>query len=171
MKKQFEQIPVQDLQDNVFHLIGDDWMLITAGTQDKFNTMTASWGSLGILWHMPVAICFVRPTRHTFPFMEASESYTLCFLEEPYRNILQYCGTHSGREVDKIAETGLIPLSTERGNIYYEQCRLVLECRKLYSDWLKEGNFTVPGLAGKNYPKKDYHKCYIGEILSCLVTV
>ena len=170
MEKKFVNIPVEDLNDNVFKQIGDDWMLITAGSQDNFNTMTASWGSLGILWNRPVAFCFVRPHRYTFSFMEASDHYTLCFLEDPYRDILQFCGTHSGKDVDKVAETGLVPLSTETGNIYYEQCRLVLECRKLYSDWLKENNFMVRDLVGKNYPKKDFHRFYIGEIISCLRT-
>jgi hypothetical protein len=86
--------------------------------------------------------------------MEASDFYTLCFLEEPYRDILQYCGTHSGKDVDKLAETGLVPLTTETGNIYYEQCKLVLECRKLYADWLTEDSFVAQSLAAKNTPRK-----------------
>ena len=84
---------------------------------------------------------------------------------------MQFCGTHSGKDVDKVAETGLVPLTTETGNIYYEQCKLVLECRKLYSDWLTEESFMVENLAVKNYPKKDFHKFYIGEIISCLKRV
>lgn len=171
MEKEFAKIPVEELNDNVFHLIGDDWMLITAGKLDNFNTMTASWGTMGILWHMPVAICFVRPHRHTFGFMEASDHYTLCFLEEQYRYILQFCGTRSGKNVDKIAETGLLPLTTENGNIFYQQCKLVLECRKIYADRLNENSFIAEDLAGKNYPRKDFHKYYIGHIISCLVPV
>jgi len=168
MIKKFSKIPVKELNENVFRQIGDDWMLITAGTPDKFNTMTASWGTLGVLWHLPVAICFVRPHRYTFEFMETSDHYTLCFLEDQHKNILQFCGTRSGKDTDKIAETGLQSLTTENGNIYYEQCKLVLECRKLYSDWLKEDKFLVDNLSGKNYPKKDFHKFYVGEIISCL---
>ena len=171
MEKKFANMPVKDFIGNVFKQIGDDWMLITAGDQRNFNTMTASWGTMGILWHLPVAFCFVRPHRYTFEFMEASDFYTLCFLEDQYRDILQFCGTRSGRDVDKVAETGLVPLTTETGNIYYEQCKLVLECRKLYSDWLTEESFMVQNLTGKNYPKKDFHKFYIGEIISCLVPV
>ena len=171
MKKKFAPIPVKDLDDNVFKLIGDDWMLITAGDRDNFNTMTASWGSLGILWHLPVAVCFVRPGRYTFEFMESSDLFTLCFLEDQYRDILQFCGTRSGKDVDKVAETGLIPLFTEAGNVYFEQCKLVLECRKLYADWLTEDGFRVENLADKNYPGKDFHKFYIGEIVSCLKMV
>ena len=144
-------------------------MLITAGESGNFNTMTASWGTLGILWHLPVAVCFVRPQRYTFGFMESSHHYTLCFLEDHHRDILQFCGTRSGKDVDKVAETGLVPLITETGNIYYEQCKMVLECRKIYSDSLLEERFLDSNLIGKNYPNKDFHKFYIGEIISCLV--
>jgi flavin reductase (DIM6/NTAB) family NADH-FMN oxidoreductase RutF len=171
MEKKFAPFPVKKLNDNVFHQLDDDWMLITAGDPGNFNTMTASWGALGILWSLPVSICFIRPHRYTFEFMEASAYYTLCFLEDQYRDILQFCGTHSGKNVDKVAETGLIPLTTETGNIYYEQCKLALECRKLYADSLKEEKFVLQNLIGKNYPKKDFHKFYIGQIISCLVPV
>ena len=168
MGKLFKEMPVKELDENVFNAIGEDWMLITAGKPDDFNTMTASWGTMGILWHLPVAICFVRPQRHTFGYMERSDHYTLNFLKEGCRDILQFCGTRSGRDTDKISETGLTPLQTGNGNVYFEQCRLVFECRKLYSDRIKEDQFIIPNLIGKNYPKKDFHKFYIGEIISCL---
>lgn len=169
MQIPFSELDPRELQDNAFRLIGDDWMLITAGQSGDFNTMTASWGTLGVLWNLPVAICFVRPQRHTFGFMERSEHYTLNFLEDGHREILRYCGTHSGRDTDKMARTGLLPRETGQGSIFFEQSRLVIECRKLYSDWLREDSFILPGLAGRNYPGKDYHKFYIGEVVSCLV--
>ena len=169
MSKNFKQISPEKITGNTFELIGDDWMLITAGSPENFNTMTASWGTAGILWHLPVAICFIRPQRYTFEFAESSEYYTLNFLEPGNREILQFCGTRSGRNTDKIKETGLIPLTTDNGNVYFEQCKLVIECRKLYADRIKEDAFIIPELIGKNYPKKDFHKFYIGEIVSCLV--
>ena len=46
----FREISVEELKDNPFTLINKDWMLITAGDQQKHNTMTASWGSVGELW-------------------------------------------------------------------------------------------------------------------------
>ena len=169
MTKIFAEIDPLNLKENAFGLIGEEWMLITAGAPDHFNTMTASWGTLGILWHLPVAICFIRPQRHTFKFAESSDHFTLCFLETGNREILQFCGTKSGRDRDKIKETGLHPLTTRNGNVYFEQSRLVIECKKLYADRIKEDSFIVQGLTGKNYPKKDFHKFYIGEIISCLV--
>ncbi len=169
MSKNFKQIVPGKISGNVFDLIGEDWMLISAGGPENFNTMTASWGTAGILWHLPVAICFIRPQRYTFGFAESSEYYTLSFLEPGNREILQYCGTRSGRDTDKVKETGLIPLTTANGNVYFEQCKLVIECKKLYADRIKEDSFIIPELIGKNYPKKDFHKFYIGEIVSCLV--
>lgn len=170
MAKKFTTIAPDKLKDNVFDMIGEEWMLITAGNPEKFNTMTASWGTLGILWHLPVAICFIRPQRYTFGFAESSDHYTLNFLEPGNRDILQFCGTRSGRNTDKVGETGLLPLSTSLGNVYFEQCRLVLECRKLYADHIRESEFIIPDLITKNYPRKDFHKFFIGEIVSCLVS-
>ncbi len=169
MSKTFIESAPGKLKDNVFDLIGEEWMLITAGTPERFNTMTASWGTLGILWNLPVAICFIRPHRYTFEFAESSAYYTLSFLEPGNREILQFCGTRSGRDTDKIRETGLNPLGTRLGNVYYEQCRLVIECKKLYADYLEEDAFILPELVRKNYPGKDFHKFYIGQVVSCLV--
>jgi flavin reductase (DIM6/NTAB) family NADH-FMN oxidoreductase RutF len=163
------EIPVTKISDNLFKAIGDDWMLITAGTKDRFNTMTASWGACGILWSMPVAICFIRPQRYTYQFMEKSNYYTLSFFREEYREILQFCGSYSGKEVDKIASTGLKPLLTKTGSVYFEQARLMLECKKLYADRINPGRFIIPEIKDTVYPGRDYHKFYIGEIISCLL--
>lgn len=166
--KIFTEIHPKEISDNIFSMLDDDWMLITAGNKDSFNTMTASWGTTGILWNKPVAICFVRPQRYTFNFIEKSDYYTLCFFTEKERTILDYCGSTSGRDTDKIKDTGLIPLVAQNGAIYFEQARLVLECRKLYSARLEEQNFLVKKIISANYPSRDFHKFYIGEIVSCL---
>lgn len=164
----FKKISPFDLTDNTFKLLDKDWMLVTAGTKEHCNTMTASWGHLGIMWNLPVAICYIRPQRHTFGFTNQYEDYTLTFFEEKDRDILKFCGSKSGRDHDKIAETGLIPLETETGNIYFEQARLVLECKKIYQDDMKAENFVRPGIARKNYPKNDFHRFYFGEIVNVL---
>jgi len=159
------------LNDNFFKVIHKDWMLITAGTRDSFNTMTASWGTMGILWNKQIAVCFIRPTRHTFGFAEKNGYYTLSFFDDEYQDALNYCGTHSGKKVDKMAATGLKPLETPNGNITYEQSRLVFECRKVYSDSFREDNFIERNIIDINYPRKDFHKFYIGEILGCYLKV
>ena len=165
----FKETEPQQLPDNFIHSIGGEWMLITAGTESSFNTMTASWGAVGVLWNKPVAICFIRPTRYTFEFAEKTDIFTLSFFNEEDKAILNFCGSRSGRNVDKIKETGLQPLVTQNKGISYEQARLCIECRKIYTDDIKPEYFLKPDTDDKFYPKKDYHRIFIGEILSCYV--
>ena len=168
MASDFKNIDPDQIGDNAFKLIDKDWMLITAGTIDDFNAMTASWGGFGILWHKPVAFCFIRPNRHTYGFMEKNEYFTLSFYPEKHKKILEFCGTKSGRNVDKIKETGLLPVKGVTGAVYFGQARLVLECRKIYYQDLDPQKFLDPEIH-KNYPINDYHRMYVGEILKCMV--
>ncbi len=163
----FNKIKPEDLNENVFKMIGSDWMLITAGSMAKFNTMTAAWGGMGFLWNLNVAFIFIRPQRYTFEFVERNKFFTLSFFTEENRRILNICGSKSGRNCDKIMETGLEPIETELGNIYFEQARLVLECRKIYYDDIKETNFVDKSLIDI-YQRKDFHRMFIGEIIDVI---
>jgi len=154
------------IPDNAFKLISADWFLITAGDRTHFNTMTASWGMLGHIWNLDVALCVIRPHRYTYEFVEKAEIFTMSFFDETQRDALRYCGKFSGRDVDKMKETGLIPIDTDLKSIAFEQAKLVPECKKLYADDLKPDNFLVQSLLG-NYPKNDFHRFYIGEIKNC----
>jgi flavin reductase (DIM6/NTAB) family NADH-FMN oxidoreductase RutF len=156
-----------EILDNVFDLIGEDWMLITAGEPSSFNTMTASWGALGVLWGKKVAFCFVRPVRHTYQFMERVETFTLTFFAEQYRPALELCGTKSGRDCDKVAEAGLTPLPSPTGSVYFAEASLVLECRKLYAQDIDPAKFIDQTIDGDVYPAKDYHRMYVGEVIAC----
>lgn len=167
LNKLFSQVDHEALTDNFFKALQKEWMLITSGKSSSFNTMTASWGTIGILWNRPVAICFVRPHRFTFEFIEKSDFYTLSFFDDTHKEILNYCGTHSGRTVDKISKTGLIPVETPSGSIGFEQSRLIIECRKIYSDFIKPDHILIKKIIDQNYPEKDFHKFYIGEITGC----
>jgi flavin reductase (DIM6/NTAB) family NADH-FMN oxidoreductase RutF len=168
MNNDFKSIQPAEIDDNPFHLIDKDWMLITAGNNEShetFNTMTASWGGLGILWHKNVNFCFVRPTRYTYEFMEKHELYTLSFFGEKYREALNICGTLSGKDTDKVTKAGLTPFQPHPGAVAFEQARLVMVCRKLYYQDLDPACFLDPSLE-KNYPQKDYHRMYVGEIIA-----
>jgi len=167
MISSFKKIDPKDFQGNVIQKIGFDWMLITAGNREKFNTMTASWGGMGYLWNKPVAFIFIRPQRFTYEFAEANEYFSLHFFDERYREILDFCGTKSGRDVNKIAQTGLKVFASSRNNIYYEQSYLQMECRKLYFDDINPEYFLDEKII-RNYPKNDFHRFYIGEIVECL---
>lgn len=171
-KKTMKRIEVEELKDNFFEAIGKEWMLITAGQKDKFNQMTASWGCTGWLWNKPVAVVFVRPERYTHTLMERQDCVTLAFLGDSpeTRRAYNFCGSKSGRDHDKAAETGLRPVTTALGNITYEQARLTLECRKLYKDSIKPENFIDPGLS-KWYGAAHggYHDMYVLEIVNAYV--
>lgn len=169
IRSSHKSLEPEQITDNFIRAIGDEWMLITAGTPDNFNTMTASWGSVGVLWNLPVAICFIRPTRHTYHFTETQDYFTLSFFTDQHKDILSYCGSHSGKNVDKIAETGLQPMLTDNLSIGFEQSRLCLECRKIYFDDLKPAHFLMPDTDDKFYPGKDYHRMYIGEIRNAYI--
>jgi len=166
METGFQTLDPESVQDNVFKLIGKDWMLITAGIRESFNTMTASWGGMGVLWDKKVCFAFVRPTRYTFEFLEKSKFYTFSFLDEQYRDILMYCGTKSGRDVNKVIETNLTPIFGN-GTVFFAEARLVMECKKIYVQDITPGNFLDQTM-NEYYPKKDYHRIYVGEIIRCL---
>ena len=166
--QEFTTLNPEAITDNVFKLLDKDWMLITAGTLEHYNTMTASWGHMGIMWNLPVAIGWIRPQRYTFEFAEKYSHFTLSFFTGEYRKALQFCGSKSGRDYDKAKETGLTPVPTDSGNVFFREARLVMECRKLYTDDLKGEKFIVPELASKHYPSKDFHRFYMGEIVKVL---
>lgn len=155
------------IKDNTFRLIGAEWMLVTAGTLEAFNTMTASWGAFGELWNKKICICFIRPVRHTYSFLEQAGFFTLSFFDESYREVLKFCGSKSGRDVNKVAETGITPVAAESGAVYFAEARLVMECRKIYFQDLDPAHFLDPGVHDE-YPNKDYHRMYIGELVRCL---
>ncbi|MCK4605694.1 MAG: flavin reductase family protein [candidate division Zixibacteria bacterium] len=142
-------------------------MLITAGTPQAFNTMTASWGGFGVLWNKHICWCVIRPQRFTYQFMEKAARFTLSFFEEEYRDALKLCGTKSGRDGDKVAQAGLTPRETVSGSVFFDQARLVIECRKIYFQDLDPDNFLDPRIHDE-YPDRDYHRMYLGEIERCL---
>ena len=165
----FKKIDPKALDKNVFSMVGDQWMLITAGTPEHCNTMTASWGGLGILWNKCVATCYIRPQRYTKEFVDREEYFTLAFFGEEHRKALALCGSKSGREVDKAAECGFTVAAGAGNAPYFEQAELVLVCRKLFRQTMDEGCFLDKSLIEKHYPGGDFHVTYVGEIVECLV--
>ena len=163
MKSPFSEVSVESLALNPFTKIGKEWMLITAGNIKNWNTMTASWGGLGVIWHKNVSFVFVRRSRYTREFMEGNDTFTLSFFPEKYRDALSYCGSHSGRDVDKAAETGLSPFAVEPGSVSFLQADMILGCRKLYAGGINPEDF-IDSSIHDNYKTKDYHTMYIGQI-------
>ena len=163
----FKKTVVSHLEENFFEIISKEYMLITSGTENSFNTMTANWGGVGYLWNKPVVFVFVRPERYTYEFIEKNESFTLSFLGEDNKDIHKICGSKSGRDIDKIKEAGLIPYVSPDGNITFEQSRLTLECKKLYCEKLNKDRFLDKRILEKWYNEKgNLHCIYIAEIVN-----
>ncbi len=165
----FKEINVNRENLNPFEKIGKEWMLITAGKEENFNTMTASWGGLGVLWNKNVAFTFIRPSRYTFEFTEKEDFFSLTFFPEEYRKALTFCGRNSGRDVDKIKETGLTPTFIE-GVPAFEEATLTLICKKLYSQPMGKEFVNVPEVVFPQYGENEpYHTMYVGEIVKAFV--
>lgn len=163
----FIEISPSELSQNVFDMIGKQWMLVTAGNEQHYNTMTASWGGVGVMWNKNVATTVIRPQRYTFEFIEKSETFTLSFLPEEYREALAICGSKSGRDIDKAKETGLTPVGFE-DHVYFEQAEMVFVCRELYKADLTPDGFIDKTIIEQAYPGHDFHRAYIGEIIRVL---
>lgn len=153
---------------NPFTAIGDEWFLLTAGTLDDYNTMTASWGAMGVIWGGPAMTAVVRTSRHTYSYMEEQDTFSVSILPEEYRKALQFCGTHSGRDCDKAKETGLTPIEID-GVTAFAEAKMVLVCEKMYAQMMAEEHFTQPELAEKWYSTDPMHKMYIGRIKAAYV--
>jgi len=161
----FEEIIPKDLTANAIKLIGLDWMLVTSGDKKRYNMMTASWGGLGVLWHKPVCFVFVRPSRYTYEFIEENDYFSCTFFSKDYRSELNFCGTKSGRDVNKMEEVKLTPVENF-GTVAFEEADLVLYCKKLYYHDLQTANFLHP-IQNEFYKNGNYHRMYISEIVAC----
>ncbi len=163
----FKEIDVISADINPFKKIGKEWFLVSAGTPDNYNTMTASWGGMGVIWGKNVFSTVIRPQRYTYEFVEANDLFTISFFGEECRSALNFCGAKSGRDFDKAKETGLVPMEIE-GSTSFEQAEMIFVCKKLYCHQLEETDFIDKSCAEKWY-NDDFHYAYIGEIVKAYI--
>ena len=164
----FKQILPADIKSNAFNMIGKEWMLIASEINGAANAMTASWGGFGVMWGKPVGFIVIRPQRYTKEFVDVSEKFSLTFFDEDYRKILNYFGTVSGRDEDKISKSGLTLL--QENNIpYFAEANTVLLCKNLFRQELKENSFLNENIVKLWYSKRDFHTLYVAEIEKVLV--
>lgn len=158
----FKEINIKELEGNFVKMISEDWALLTAGNSDCFNTMTVSWGGIGELWGKNVGFVFVRPQRYTYRFMEKHERFTLAFFGGEYKKELGICGSKSGRDIDKISETGLKPIAFD-GAVGFEQAKIVIVMKKIAYQDINPKGFLDPSIT-ETYKTNDFHRAYVGEI-------
>lgn len=164
----FKEVKIEELQINPFTKIGKEWMLITAGNEEAFNTMTASWGAMGVMWGKNVVTVYIRPQRYTKEFVDANDKFTIAFFNESYRKALNICGTLSGRDADKAKEAGLTPYFTD-GTAAFEEADMIMVCKKQFHQAIPKECFDVEENIEKWYPAQDFHIMYMAEIQKVLV--
>lgn len=166
----FEKIDVKQLPDNIFSLFDNGWALITGGDEQKWNTMTISWGQAGWLWGRPVVTAYVRKSRYTLEFTEARDCFTLSFFDKDQcRAQLGVLGSKSGRDIDKMHQSGLTPVGFG-GETAFAEAKAVLVCRKVYADWIDAEKFIDASVFEKSYPdQNDIHRMYVAEVVSAYV--
>lgn len=163
----FQPMPADLVEFNPFTKIGKEWALITAGTRQNANCMTVSWGGVGVLWGKNVVYIFVRDSRYTKEFIDANEFFSVTFLSEDYRDALNYCGSHSGREGNKLEKAGLT-LAARHSIPYIDEGNFVLLCEKMAATRITEDSFLVPEIKEKWYKDGDMHTMYVAEIIDIL---
>ena len=159
----FKQITPEQIPDNIFKLISKDWMLITAGDENNYNMMTASWGGTGYLWNKNVCFLFIRHSRYTYEFTEKLNTLSLNFFTEEFRDTLTVCGRKSGRNFNKMKDCPLTPISLNNGGIAFSEAQMIMNCEKLSAVDVNTFEFIDKSVL-KNYVDSDYHKMYIYEI-------
>ncbi len=161
------KINPKELKENLFSMVGDQWMLLAASKPDgSFNTMTVSWGTMGILWNKSTATAYVRESRYTKEFVDANDIFTLSVFEGDMKKALGVLGTKSGRDIDKQAFEGLTPIKKD-GAVCFEEAKLTFVCKKLYKAEMPAESFVDKSILDNHYSDNDMHTMYIGEIIEC----
>lgn len=161
---EFKEITAKEWEGNMFRKIADEWLLICAYDEknQRLNAMTASWGGMGILWNKEVCFLFVRPQRYTHDLLESTDRFSVALLPEKLHEAHKVFGSKSGRDMDKMKQTGLHEIRID-GVAAPAEASCILVVKKLYTDSVKEGQVLDPSIL-KHYPQADYHTLYICEI-------
>lgn len=139
---------------------------LTVKAGKALNTMTIGWGMIGTIWNKSIFTVLVRPTRYTFEIMEKAADFTVSFPSQDMKKQLAFCGTKSGRSIDKFKECDLKIIDSQKiispiikiPGIHFEckiVCKMPIDPNKLDDSY------------GYLYPEKDFHTAYYGEIISC----
>lgn len=160
-----KQINASTLTFNPFEKLSKQWALVSAGNLDKFNMMTVSWGAVGVIWGKPSVTAYIRQTRYTKEFIDQNDTFTLTFLKDGHREALNVLGSKSGRDMDKMKDSGLTPVEVD-GNVTFAEADLVLVCRKRFVQDMPKENFLQQETLDRWYADQNYHTMYIGEIVA-----
>ena len=167
----YVSISPEDLDENIFRLVGKDFTVITAGEDP--NSMVASWGGVGIMFNKPVTWCFLRANRYTLEKIRETGTYTMCYFPDQYKGDIMQFGTRSGRNTDKMDQTKLTPFLTPDGYPAYKEARIIIECKLIAASTVSKDEFytdEAKTFLQEGYDEaKDWHKLVYGEITNILI--
>ncbi|WP_181246081.1 MULTISPECIES: flavin reductase [Clostridium] len=159
----FEEINLNEFDFNPFTKV-DDWALLTAGAKDKFNMMTITGVMCGKFFLKPMIQVYVHPDRYSYRFLENNDYFTISFFDVPRHPALQICGRMHGNECDKVAESGLHPITFEN-TVIFEEASTVFVCKKVYHMDVEKENFDSQQLFKEYYKDSStFHRIYLGQI-------
>lgn len=163
----FQPYPIKEIEFNPFVRFGEKWGALTTKADDKINTMTISWGGVGVIWDKPVATVYVRESRFTKELLDKSETFSVTFFEDKFQRTLKYLGQVSGRDEDKLKNARLT-INEHQGIPFIDEGNFIVVCKKLYSLPLTLDDVFDKDVEGKYYTTKDLHTMYLGEIVELL---
>ncbi len=164
----FRQISPNEISDNVFQLVGIDYFVITAGKEDRCNSMIGSGGGLGMLFKKPVTWCLIRADRYTLEMIQKEQTYTMSYFPEEFKQQMLFLGSKSGRDTEKMKEVDLTTVQTPSRDISFKEARLIFECKltqittPTIDDFYTQEAKEYIGEAYKE--ESDYRKYVFGEI-------
>ena len=163
----FQPIPNELIEINPFEKIAKEWFAISAGSKEKANTMTASWGGVGELWGRDVVYIFIRESRYTKEFIDKEDGFSCTFFDKSNHSALKYFGSVSGRDEDKLSNAHM-HLDYYEDIPYIDEGNMVFVCKKMAKIPITKDMYLNQELNPKWYSDGDYHTLYVGEILQTL---
>ncbi|MEM2126784.1 MAG: flavin reductase family protein [Candidatus Bathyarchaeia archaeon] len=160
------KVDLLDFIEETYRIMrGHGLFLVSAGRGGRPNAMTIGWGLLGTMWREPFLAVAVRRSRYTHGLIEESGEFTVCLPGRGMERMLEFCGSRSGRELDKFKELGMTAVrGISIGTPYIGECPVHFECRVAYKVDVKEGQLD-PAMEREIYPRGDFHTIYYGRVL------
>jgi flavin reductase (DIM6/NTAB) family NADH-FMN oxidoreductase RutF len=162
---------ITDYRDHIEETVrafGEDRvLLVSRGKEGLPNVMAIGWGTIGMIWRKPIFVVLVRPSRFTYKLIEETGEFTVNVVPPKLKEVVQYCGSVSGRDHDKFKEKKLTAIPSKKVKTpIIKECILHFECRVVNKiDLIPSG--LEKSIINTFYAKGDFHRVYFGEILAC----
>lgn len=171
-EKSFKEIDItKEFRENgftFFHGNGTNGILLAAGDRTASNAMTIGWGAIGTLWQQDMVSVYVAEKRYTKGFLDKGKYFTIMTFPKEYGHVLDYMGSHSGRDGDKAKALGLHTLYTENGTPYYEEADMVIECEIMYAAPFDKAAFKEAPTKFYSKSTSGVHSQYVGKVVKAM---